>query len=846
MNDDTRRPAATRVDASADDALLEAMVADALADEAAGTTVDAQAICQARPDLLPTLRQLLALAKGVVARPEPTADPLVGRLLGDRYRLTAPLGAGGMGMVYAARDEQLGREVAVKVLDDLFAADSQRVERFRREATSLAALDDPHIVAVHDFELTSRPPYLVMERVVGFDLAALIRALRDDTPPEQTPTPAQVSAAAATCTGLRAEELAEVFAKPWPQLVALFALQMTRALSVAHGVGVVHRDVKPSNFMADGAGRVRLLDFGLARRDVDVTMTRSDTRVGTPLYMAPEQVRGEEARPTSDIYSLGATLYELMCLQPPFLGQGSELEARILHHEPVPPQRRRGRLPRDLGAIALKALHKAPSRRYATAAAMADELERFLRFEPVLAQTRVLPAPLRTAVGWFRRYRSAALGVAAAVVVIGSLALVAGRMLGERHGRASADSRRAEVHRLSAGLSPYLAFAGGRDDRLQDPQRSAQLARLDEWLALEPGDVVARFLRLWTRGEEDPPPPCVASDRSALRTSLGEARLQRLYERVALPVQRRNRTDRRAGGEAMLAALAEFEAEPRPLDALGRRLCMTVTMQLAEFDRTQQQERADQLLQLARVDENEHGRTAFTCFARAIALQLLADPRGARDSLLACDDLCPEQPATLYSLARVYRLLGQPNRARPCMAAALVRMPAPHVNYLEQHALLLVALNDYEAAEGVLRRFPDDADSRVRAAMVRVRMALLQATLHVGDDPDPHAVAEARAALAALDAPELAGRLTQRQAQMVQAHKVDLATLETDDQAARVEVCRGLLRDPTTGRLDDPLNHWLLERLGQALTAAGDPSGELLQAIATSLERLEQDGVMVR
>lgn len=830
-----------------DDAMLEAMVAHWFASQSAGQSVDLDRLCRERPDLLPTLRQLLGLARSLPGTEvEAPRDPLLGRALGDRYRLTARLGAGGMGMVYAARDEQLGRDVAVKVLDELFAADAQRVERFRREARSLAALDDPHIVAVHDFELTSHPPYLVMDRVVGFDLAVLVRTLRDHVPEPQSPTPTQVKATAAACAGVTTDELGDAFARPWPQLVATLAVQMARALAAAHDVGVVHRDVKPSNFMTDVAGRVRLLDFGLARRDIDVTLTRSDTRVGTPLYMAPEQVRGEEATVACDVYSLGATLYELTCLRPPFAGRGGELEAAILHDEPVPPQRVRARLPHDLGAIALKALHKTAPRRYATATEVAEELDRFLRFEPVMAQTRVLPAPLRAAVGVFRRYRRLAILAASAIALVSVVALGAGRLLGERHGRIAADTVRAESLRLHAALSPYLAFAAGREDRLRDAGRPTQLAMLDQLIELVPGDDVARFLRLWTRGEEDPVPATVADDRDALHESLGAERLTRLYERVALPVQQRNRTDRIAGRDAMLAALAQFDDEPQPLDAVGRRLQITTALQLVEYDPAQRHTVAARVLELTAADENANGRTAFTCFARGVARQIGNDTRGARDAMVECDRLCPDQPSTLYNLARASRLLGQPERARHYLDAALAMTRTPHVNFLDQYARTLIALQDFASVEPVLQRFPDDLDSRVRAATTRTHMKIVQATLSSDASVARDLLAAADDSLAELTELARSGRMTARQTAVEQGLARDLTLLRTGTPAACAHVCLNLLRDPTTGAIDDPLNHAVLARLGDALRQTGDDVGDVLLGIAAALERLEHDGVRIR
>ncbi len=836
-----------------DDARLVAMVDAWLTARAHGSAPELTTLCGERADLLPQLRAMIALAGdlpgGEANDAADVADPLLGRVFAGRYRLTGRLGAGGMGLVYAAHDTQLGRDVAVKVLDDLFAGDPARIERFRREARGLAALVDPHIVAVHDFDLTAQPPFLVMDRIVGFDLAALVRTLHDAAAP-RLPTIDDVKAAIMQLGHAVTPALEDLFGKPWPQVVALLGVQMGRAVAAAHDVAVVHRDIKPSNFMLDGKARVRLLDFGLARRETDVALTQTFTRVGTPLYMSPEQVRGEEATPRSDVYSLGATLFELLCLRPPFTGRGSELETKILYDDPPPPQRLLPRLPRDVGAVCMKALHKQPARRYQTARALVEDLERFLRFEPVVASVVLLPAPLRVAVGAYRRYRTPLFVGLTLALLLGAVALVLGHFLGghrQRQAEVEALAERAEQQKLHSTLSPYLGFAGGREDRLRDPTRGQQLAVLDALLQRAPNDVVARFLRLWVRAEEDPPPASVAADRSALIAQVSAIRFERLYDRVALPLQQRERADRLAARTALQAALRQLDAEPQPLDVLARRLRATVTLQLIEVDFEHASEFCDELRTLVASQEQALGRSAFTCFVRATIAQVDGDLHATRELLLACDRLCPDQPSTLLNLARVLRRLGQPSAARPFAAAAVASFPQPHANYLEQLALTQITLQEFAAAEDVLARFGDDADSRAQHAITLLRLRLRQAALADYSGPRQRSLDDAARVLRTLDELDQEGRLRPRQAQAAAGVRGLVAQLQKVELGSSAAVYFDLLLDRQGSGGADPLDVQTLERLGSALRDKGDAdTAALLAAIAGALRRLQKDGVVLR
>ena len=289
-----------------------------------------------------------------------------GTRLGGRYDVVRPLGWGGMAEVYLTVDRQLGREVAVKVIRERFAEDERFVMRFRREARAAASLSHPNVVAVHDVGVHQGSPFIVMEHVPGRTLAELLR--------EQGPFP--------------------------PESVAEIGEAAARALTVAHDAGIVHRDVKPGNVMVTADGRVKVLDFGIARALRWTPLTDTPAVQGTAEYMAPEYVKGDGADPRSDIYSLGVVLYELLAGRPPFTGD-SPLQVAYKHLEeaPAPPDAVRPGLPANLTAVVMRCLAKHPGDRYRRAEELAADLGRIQAGRP--AATAPIPrdrtSVLRTA-----------------------------------------------------------------------------------------------------------------------------------------------------------------------------------------------------------------------------------------------------------------------------------------------------------------------------------------------------------------------------------------------------------------------------------------------------------------
>jgi WD40 repeat protein len=327
---------------------------------------------------------------GTGATEPPTArrtDPSLPTVRG--YEVLGVLGKGGMGIVYKARQLGLNRTVALKMILSGGLATADALDRFRREAEAVARLQHPHIVAVHEIgewragDGGAALPFFSLEFVSGGSLAQKLAGV---------PQP--------------------------PRESALLVETLSRAVHAAHQKGVIHRDLKPANVLLAEDGTPKVTDFGLAKQlDDDSGQTREGDVMGTPSYMAPEQAAGDikSFGPATDVYALGAILYECLTGRPPFKGSTLlETLEQVRSREPVPPTHLQPRVPRDLETICLKCLQKEPGKRYLSALALADDLRRYLDGQPIRARP---VTPWERAVKWAKR-RPAIAGLMALVVAV--------------------------------------------------------------------------------------------------------------------------------------------------------------------------------------------------------------------------------------------------------------------------------------------------------------------------------------------------------------------------------------------------------------------------------------------
>jgi serine/threonine-protein kinase len=381
-----------------------------LLDELLDHETTPEEVCSACQELLPVVRErwgqiCRARAEFDALLPVCTQGNLATMLPEDLplpqipgYEIEAELGRGGMGIVFRARQLRLGRLVALKMtLAGCYAGPQER-ERFRREAEAVAALRHANVVQIYDVSDWAGRSYFTMELIEGGSLAQRLAGV---------PQPARQAAA----------------------LLATLA----ETMHAAHEGGIIHRDLKPANILFAADGTPKITDFGLARRlEGGGALTLSGFPLGTPSYMAPEQARGQSRAigPAVDVYALGAILYEHLTGRPPFRAETpAETLRQVIDQEPVPPARLNVKVPRDLETVCLKCLQKEPHRRYASAAALADDLGRFQRCEPITARP---VGRLERSGKWVRRNPGATVAAVSIVTLLATAAVVVERSLWSR------------------------------------------------------------------------------------------------------------------------------------------------------------------------------------------------------------------------------------------------------------------------------------------------------------------------------------------------------------------------------------------------------------------------------
>jgi serine/threonine protein kinase len=406
----------------------------------AGEPVDLNLVEQQYPERIDEIRELLpamqALAElGNSEDGESAASALLPeavapkQTLGD-FRIEREIGRGGMGIVYQAEQLSLGRRVALKILPLVAVLDPKHLQRFQHEVQAAAILDHPNIVSVFSVGVDRGIHYYAMQLINGRNMADIIATFEDDSGSgkasagrpqasqlananEELPGKQDDTSVIANLSTQRNSSSTGFF-----QSVAKLGVQAANALQHAHQMGVVHRDIKPSNLLVDDAGHLWITDFGLAHLETEASLTMTGDILGTLRYMSPEQAAGNHTTldHRGDIYALGITLYEILTGRAAFERKDRQkLLRQISDHSPPTPRSLNPRVPRDLETIVLKATEKDPNRRYQSARALAEDLERFISCVPIHARR---PGTLERLTLWSKRHHRLVLSSAAAVVLV--------------------------------------------------------------------------------------------------------------------------------------------------------------------------------------------------------------------------------------------------------------------------------------------------------------------------------------------------------------------------------------------------------------------------------------------
>jgi len=723
-------------------------------------------ICREHPHLVARVRAMLDLSRHLpgLARDAQGVDPLLGRRLAQRYRLDQRIGAGAMAVVYRGRDEDLGRPVAIKVLQTALFSGPEAEARFGREAEVLAALHHKSVVTVHD---RGRTPdglwFLVMELLEGAPLVRILleadtrRRQRGDDAPDDTAWLRDLLGHEARLEG------------SWLRQTARWVAEMAAGAHAAHAAGIFHRDIKPSNVFIDRLGHAKLIDFGIAARSAQATLaSSSDGALGTPAYMAPELLdQRTPARATLDVYGLAATLYTALTLRAPYLGTPSQVLSRLQHHDPTPAQRVRRGLPRDLVAILDAGMARRPADRYPDAARLERDLRAFLAHETV--SVRPL-GPMRRL--WRRGRRSAA------VQALMAAALLAAVGFGANAYREHAHTVRLRRHAAAwHALPPNLTLVQPANRVVHDPaERAALTELLDTAVAFADEPVPARLFRAafrFDQGEGEG----AAADLEAIADARGTEYARQLAARY------------RAAARASAPAV-DLDGLPAPVDAVDRYLAAfhavrartsTTTTRVREllevealvawrparellaqellFEATTLRAAADpgalerfQRLDddVLRIESSLGGRSALTAHLLGGALVGQGRYVDALAPLRAGVAMSPWSHGLLITLGVVLRRVGSFDEAKAVLAAAIARRPRSPEPY---RTLARVELDRgaFGAARACIAALPVSADAdgarQLASDKALIEIGIAIALLAQGRDDEARAVAATAAAL---------------------------------------------------------------------------------------------------
>ncbi len=551
-------------------------------------------------------------------REKPVVADLIleeGRTFGD-FQLIRLLGRGGMGVVWEAEQVSLGRRVALKLLPPGANIAPSTLRRFQREAEAGGRLAHPGVVQVHAAGETEGVPWIAQELVGdGTTLADQFEALRRmKKPPED-----------------------------WYAATAELFSDLAQALTVAHEVGVIHRDIKPANILLDADGRAKVADFGLAEVEGSLQISREGDFSGSPFYMSPEQAMAKRMGidHRTDIFSLGTTLYEALTLQVAFPGDTrEEVLGRIVSEDPPEPHKVRGRVPGDLSVICMKAIEKSPSRRYESMAAFAEDLERFLANQPILAKP---PGPAARTWKWCLRHPAFATGIGVAGV---SFAVISWLLVETMAARA-AESESASLARAAAVAAEESAAVASRNAETSERALTFLLETFEE---LEPEQSRAQTISvadLVTRAGDRLGIALAGEDEVASRLLVVLGRLNRALGRLPEGMSQLSEA-------AARAEIAFGTDDPRTLDA-------QFELAVVEIENQDWESAEGRLVGMLAALENNQA-TSEERFRVRFRIASLQDDAGRDDeahrnlNLLVTDQqalLGPRDPATLRTLNRL-------------------------------------------------------------------------------------------------------------------------------------------------------------------------------------------------
>jgi tetratricopeptide (TPR) repeat protein len=817
-----------------DDPELERLVVRALELEASGDAVDIEQLCAHRPDLITLVRDALGHSANLSGIDEAAQgfDPNEHAVFGDRYRLDRRLGAGAMGVVYLATDLELQRPVAVKVLRSVLLDGDEAAARFEREAEVLAAVQHPAVVTVFDRGSTADGlRYLVMELLDGVSLGELLQRAeeraREHGPSDDTAWLREHFAADV--------QLDSSFLRQSVRWIA----QLSSGLEAVHEAGVFHRDIKPSNVFLRRDGSPVLLDFGIATRSSEETLSSSGSPVGTPAYMDPNQLeRRGEPGPVVDVYGLCGTLYHMVTLRAPFRGTPQEILADLKTKEPPPASQVRPGLPRDLQAVLDCGMARRDSRRYPSARALRDDLLAMLEYRPVSVRPVTSFERLARRVARSREFR-------AAVVVLVLVAATFGVWQWRQSGlNARVDAWRADW----AGIGPTQFDAPLVMRRIAvDEVRAAETARFDRMVDSGVEPITSRLVRAAWRLDNGMPK--LAADDIAVVASLVDSDYARalLASYRALPADAQDASSLQipelprgaSQTDTFLAAFhltrtddedydraVELMREVDSDDPGVRHLQLRLTMaSFRNVTRIERHEMIRVMLDRATREEERLGRpTAMTAQVAGIALQMQDYDEQALAMMRRGVALAPGDHGLHINLGNLLSAMGDYDSAVVEFAEAS-RLRPKSIGAGRAWVISLYRVERFDEARDVLAQMPfqqTDYDQGERVYLqAAIDLAESMARTDAGQVDEAQALA--RQAVAALDRCRQLGT-------QVRESKYFLAKAYAGEVEDRATYVAGLLSD-------DPSDASLLGLLLQ--TMPDDLDAKQTKAVRQFLEALQ-------